>query len=429
MKKINLRNKKGITLIALVVTIIVLIILAGISISLVLGDNGIITKARDAKEKKGRAELIEKAKIDILDKETDNIGNGIKKEELLTILNKYFEDVNNLEIPDDFSNSDITLKAKSNYGGYKDIKLLEIYDGTINNNKESRSTICFLGKKAEDVNVGDDFTIGIRKTRASNYEKFKVIKKEGTIIKAIPYYNITLTNEEPKQKGTAGVTNFSNEDISIADDGNINMTDEGNEVQKYIDAYKLTLEKLGAKNISTKIPTNDDFSEVTALQRNPSQTGEFWIGSYQAVSGGKRVRFIYADGTFGSENNYKTTYKSTYQRGVRPLIEIDTERIEYLMDENETCNFKSADVEQKLTNLINLEDYGKNIDYIVTIKEKILDNWKIFLNDGNNVYIILGDYLEAKLMPNNSNIGNDLTNYKYNVWSKKRSSGITNLDK
>lgn len=42
--------EKGITLIALVVTIIVLIILAGVSINLVLGDNGIITKARKGSE-------------------------------------------------------------------------------------------------------------------------------------------------------------------------------------------------------------------------------------------------------------------------------------------------------------------------------------------------------------------------------------------
>jgi len=46
----NIKNKKnGITLVALVVTIIVLIILAGVSINLVLGNNGIITKARDAR--------------------------------------------------------------------------------------------------------------------------------------------------------------------------------------------------------------------------------------------------------------------------------------------------------------------------------------------------------------------------------------------
>ena len=44
MKKLN---QKGITLVALVITIIVLMILAGISLSFVLGDNGILKKAQE----------------------------------------------------------------------------------------------------------------------------------------------------------------------------------------------------------------------------------------------------------------------------------------------------------------------------------------------------------------------------------------------
>ena len=44
-----LKGQKGITLVALVVTIIVLIILAGVSIALVLGDNGLINKAKEGK--------------------------------------------------------------------------------------------------------------------------------------------------------------------------------------------------------------------------------------------------------------------------------------------------------------------------------------------------------------------------------------------
>ena len=46
-----MRNNKGITLVALVVTIVVLLILAGVSINLVLGDNGIEKRAQDAKNK------------------------------------------------------------------------------------------------------------------------------------------------------------------------------------------------------------------------------------------------------------------------------------------------------------------------------------------------------------------------------------------
>ena len=55
------KNKQtGITLIALVVTIIVLIILAGVSISMVVGDNGIITQAQRAKEETANATEKEK---------------------------------------------------------------------------------------------------------------------------------------------------------------------------------------------------------------------------------------------------------------------------------------------------------------------------------------------------------------------------------
>lgn len=53
------KMEKGITLVALVVTIIVLIILAGISINLILGDNGIITKAQEARNIHANAEASE----------------------------------------------------------------------------------------------------------------------------------------------------------------------------------------------------------------------------------------------------------------------------------------------------------------------------------------------------------------------------------
>ena len=56
-----MKNKKqsGITLVALVVTIVVLLILAGVSINLVLGENGLITQAKEAKEKTLEAEKAE----------------------------------------------------------------------------------------------------------------------------------------------------------------------------------------------------------------------------------------------------------------------------------------------------------------------------------------------------------------------------------
>ena len=47
--ELAIRNKDGITLIALVITIIVLLILAGVSIAMLTGTNGILTQAQKAK--------------------------------------------------------------------------------------------------------------------------------------------------------------------------------------------------------------------------------------------------------------------------------------------------------------------------------------------------------------------------------------------
>ena len=69
-------NEKGITLMALIVTIIVLIILAGISIGALTGDNGIINqagKAKDYTEISSEKEILEISTIQAMEK--DRSGN------------------------------------------------------------------------------------------------------------------------------------------------------------------------------------------------------------------------------------------------------------------------------------------------------------------------------------------------------------------
>jgi len=61
------REESGITLIALVITIIVLLILAGISIAMLTGENGILAKADDATRETEIAEAKEQAKLDIVE--------------------------------------------------------------------------------------------------------------------------------------------------------------------------------------------------------------------------------------------------------------------------------------------------------------------------------------------------------------------------
>ena len=71
-----MKKEKGITLIALVVTIVVLIILAGVSISMLAGENGIITQAQNSKEET-RGGVVEEARdLWRADKQTDKLTNS-----------------------------------------------------------------------------------------------------------------------------------------------------------------------------------------------------------------------------------------------------------------------------------------------------------------------------------------------------------------
>ena len=68
-----LKGQKGITLVALVITIIVLLILAGITISLTLGQDGIIKRAEEAGQNYVDAAEAEKTQL----QEFDNTANKI----------------------------------------------------------------------------------------------------------------------------------------------------------------------------------------------------------------------------------------------------------------------------------------------------------------------------------------------------------------
>ena len=111
-KKI-IKKAKGITLISLVITIIILLILAGVTLSLTLGDNGIITQAQKAKEAQEIAAIKEDLQLAILDKELEKGGTGLTQEELEEIAGNYGE------LQEDGN----TIKTEDGY----EIKIDEIY--------------------------------------------------------------------------------------------------------------------------------------------------------------------------------------------------------------------------------------------------------------------------------------------------------------
>ena len=117
----NLTNRKGITLIALVLTIIILLLLAGISISMIAGQDGILTKATTAKKEMNKSELEEKIGLAVAEWELEKGSNSnynvtleehlktkidIKSEEPLTWVSG--DNVVNID-----SNNNLTVNSKS----------------------------------------------------------------------------------------------------------------------------------------------------------------------------------------------------------------------------------------------------------------------------------------------------------------------------
>ena len=76
LKTNNKRTQKGITLIALVVTIVVLLILAGVSLNAIFSENGIIKRAQDAQNKMDQATQNDLDSINELNNWIDGKTNG-----------------------------------------------------------------------------------------------------------------------------------------------------------------------------------------------------------------------------------------------------------------------------------------------------------------------------------------------------------------
>ena len=86
-----MKNQKGITLISLVITIVILIILAGVAINMTLGENGIFTKAQEAKKVQAIASAKEQIGLEILEAQIEAMGNNeeLEQSQVEAIVSKY----------------------------------------------------------------------------------------------------------------------------------------------------------------------------------------------------------------------------------------------------------------------------------------------------------------------------------------------------
>ncbi len=206
----KIKSEKGITLVALVITIIVLILLAGISINMLLGKNGILERAKNAKEQTLIAQY--KEQIELVKAETRlQYIDGVTLERLKSAFDSDSQKdwVNNTTIITDNSTEKIQLTTNDTYIFYITENTTE-YKGKNGEIIQDTSVITISASpssKTDDTvsSITVDITIDDTESIASSVGYYAWSQSSSASISN--WENLTLTNSGDKQRTGKVVSN------------------------------------------------------------------------------------------------------------------------------------------------------------------------------------------------------------------------------
>ena len=144
------KQEKGITLIALVLTIIILIIVAAVSIATLTGDNGILTKAQEARETTKKAEIEEQLRLAQLSAKIKKSGGDITISDILQELESQGVD---FEKEDDGNTIIIDGKYVYELNETENGDISFEYQGTVSKPKPKVESIEILNKTETSIQV------------------------------------------------------------------------------------------------------------------------------------------------------------------------------------------------------------------------------------------------------------------------------------
>ena len=253
-------NQTGITLIALVVTIVVLLILAGVSINALFGDSGIINKAKDAQNKMNQAAENDQKGINELSNWLDSKING--------------------------NSGGNTTGGNTTGGGDTPIEKPLITDSSLTSNDRTTSestTVIAKDKKGNQVVVPGGF---------------KISSASGESVQQ----GIVIEDKDGNQFVWVPVSNKN------GDGSNKIVKDDGSEVEITLGRYTFARSSLGTPAIKQK---GSEYDQTTLAQATAGTLDtKYKVGSYYELNGSRT-----------SNEKSDTTGTNTTAKNLKEFIE------------------------------------------------------------------------------------------------------------
>ena len=278
--KERVKEKNGITLIALVITIIVLLILAGVTIATLTGDNGILTKAQKAKIQNNNATVKEKVDLAIaasLD-ETGKIDLDQLKTNLNNVdgINPIKENLTDSSFPLDVTVDGIKVTITKDSNGKYSTSVGDDNNSTGGGLNKLDVTRAIVDNNLATVETGGTLDISSCITNKESIEEFTITNVTG---------NATKENDKTI-KGTGTV------------DGTATVTITGEVTGKTKD-ITITVKKVEVLGVGAYVNYSVDYENVATTGSGTCIPKDEFAGKWRILDLGANN----SDGTYGTEEN------------------------------------------------------------------------------------------------------------------------------
>ena len=371
------RKESGITLLALVVTIIVLLILAGITIGVITGDDGIINKAKESKKAAEIAQWEERIDSSIIDAE-----NKYRDPTLEQVIDELYED----DIIDD-KEKDVdrdTGAITTNEPEY-------VIEGKLDDYLDKKGTE--EPEPEPDPELTPPDLVNSNTTFA--YNPSTMTKKDVKVT-----ITTTVGSGFTLQYSTNGTTweNYTKE-VTMTENGAIyaRLINNENKAGGYATGNVVNIDKLEPNSFTARV-TNVTENSITI---SGSTTDKEATISY-ACSGIKGYQFSKDNGASWSTLQTGTSYTfnnltagTTYNFKMKAIDNAENEtETQTLTQKTNESGIVAADIPAT--------DYGAIVKGYDCTNSAAVNNWLLFYADDNNIYLIADDYILCDYAPSTS---------------------------